>query len=108
MAKRDFEKQYSKKIEPAGLFIHRTLYYLAASPDGLIGKDSIIEIKCPQSIKEYTPEEAVHNKKLKYLIFNNGKLILKKNNCYYYQVQGQLNITQRTLCYFVVWTPKGK
>jgi len=107
MAKIDFEKKYNIKIESAGLFIHTALNYLAASPDGLIGKDAIIEIKCPQSIKEYTPEEAVNNKKLKFMVYNDGKLILKKNNCYYFQVQGQLNITKRTLCYFVVWTPKG-
>lgn len=36
------------------------------------------------------------------------KLILKKNHSYYFQIQGQLHITQRNLCYFVVWTPKGK
>ncbi|KAL5236459.1 hypothetical protein ACI65C_003869 [Semiaphis heraclei] len=49
LAKRDFEKIYNIKIESAGLFIHTALNYLAASPDGLIGKDAIIEIKCPQS-----------------------------------------------------------
>jgi len=66
------------------LYTHYTkLNYLAASPDGLIGNDEIVEIKCPQSIKDYTPEEAVNNKKLKYMIYNNEKLILKKNNCYY-------------------------
>ncbi|KAF0693152.1 Uncharacterized protein FWK35_00037847, partial [Aphis craccivora] len=26
---------------------------------------------------------------------------------YYYQVQGQLHITNRQFCYFIVWTPKG-
>lgn len=41
------------------------------------------------------------------MVINNGKLILKRNYPYYYQVQGQLNITKRTWCYFVVWTPKG-
>jgi hypothetical protein len=84
MTKRDFEKKCDVKIEPAGLFIHNKLNYLAASPDALIGKDAIVEIKCPQSIKEYTPEEAVNNKKLKYMIYNDEKLILKKNNCYYF------------------------
>ncbi|VVC39032.1 Restriction endonuclease type II-like,YqaJ viral recombinase,Exonuclease, phage-type/RecB, C- [Cinara cedri] len=49
MAKKDFEKKFDFKIEPAGLFIHTKLNYLAASPDGLIGKDAIVEIKCPQS-----------------------------------------------------------
>lgn len=102
MAKRDFEKKFDVKIEPAGLFIHSKLNYLAASSDGLIGKDAIVEIKCPQSIKKYTPEEAIYNKKLKYMIDNDEKLTLKKNNCYYFQVQGQLNITKQKWCYFVV------
>ncbi|KAE9524511.1 hypothetical protein AGLY_015099 [Aphis glycines] len=62
MAKRDFEKKFDVKIETAGLFIHTKLNYLAASPDGLIGKDAIVEMKCPQSITNYTPEEAVNNK----------------------------------------------
>lgn len=36
-----------------------------------------------------------------------GKLILKKTDNCYYQVQEQLNITKKKFCYFVVWTPKG-
>jgi len=89
------------------LFIHKNKPYLAASPDGLIGKDCILEIKCPPSIKEYTPEEAVHKKKIKYMITDGEKITLKKTDNYYYQVQAQLNITERNYCYFVVWTPKG-
>lgn len=104
-----FQKSIKETIEPAGLFIHKEKPYLAASPDGLIGKNAILEIKCPLSIKEYTPEEAVVNKKLKYLEYNstNEKLVLKQTDKYYYQIQGQLNITERNYCYFVVWTPKG-
>jgi hypothetical protein len=41
------------------------------------------------------------------MIYNDEKLILKKNNCYYFQILGQLNTTKRKWCYFVVWTPKG-
>jgi len=94
-------------IKPAGLFIHKTLHYLAASPDGLINEDSILEIKCPSSIKEYTPQEAVALKKLKCMTDCEGKLVLKKSDNYYFQVQGQLNIAEKKYCYFVVWTPKG-
>uniref|UniRef100_A0A2S2Q7Z6 Uncharacterized protein n=1 Tax=Sipha flava TaxID=143950 RepID=A0A2S2Q7Z6_9HEMI len=46
-------------------------------------------------------------KKLKFMDMQSGKLFLKKNHSYYYQVQGQLHITNRKYCYFVVWTPKG-
>jgi hypothetical protein len=83
---------------------------LAASPDGLIGEDSILEVTCPSSIKKYTPEEAFNLGKLSYMEVRNkrGKLVLKRNHVFYYQVQGQLNISEKKYCYFVVWTPKGK
>lgn len=49
---------------------------LAASPDRLIDNDGIIEIKYPTNIKDYTPEEAVSNKKIKFMKIDNGNLIL--------------------------------
>lgn len=33
-----------------------------------------------------------------------GNIELKKNHNYYYQVIGQLRITQRKICYFVIHT----
>jgi hypothetical protein len=32
---------------------------------------------------------------------------LKRNHDYFYQIRGQLHVTQRQYCYFVFWTPKG-
>jgi len=76
--KENLKKKIDILIEPARLFIHTTLNYLAKSTDGLISKNAIIEIKCPQSIKEYTPEEAaVNHKTLKCMEIRNGKLVLK-------------------------------
>jgi len=43
---------------------------------------------------------------LKYCTVENEKLKLKKNNIYYYQVQGQLHITKRKLCFFIVYSPQ--
>jgi hypothetical protein len=39
--------------------------------------------------------------------FSDEELILKKNHAYFYQIQGQLHITKRKVCYFVIWTPLG-
>lgn len=36
-----------------------------------------------------------------------GILKLKTTHSYYFQVHGQLEISERNYCYFVVWTPKG-
>lgn len=32
---------------------------------------------------------------------------MNKSDKWYYQVQGQLQVTGRKFCVFVVWTPKG-
>lgn len=40
---------------------------MACSPDGLVGENDIIEIKCPYNIKVMTPEEGVIANKIKYL-----------------------------------------
>jgi len=34
----------------------------------------------------------------------NGEIKLKAQSLYYYQVQGQLKITKRVLCYFIIYT----
>ena len=34
-------------VRPCGLFLHPTHSWLAASPDGLVGDDGVLEIKCP-------------------------------------------------------------
>lgn len=108
IAKTEFETMYNCKVLPAGLFIDFKLPFLAASPDGLIGNDGIIEIKCPYSAKDFSPNDAQKLNKLKYMEKESEKLILKKNHNYYFQVQGQLHITKRNVCYFIIWTPKGK
>lgn len=84
---------------------------MAASPDGLIDGvdgDSILEITCPPSIKEYTPMEAFERGLLNFMtVDTDGQLVLRTTDKRYYQVQGQLNISEKTYCYFVVWTPRG-
>lgn len=62
--------------------------WIGASPDGLIGEDGLIEIKCPK----YTTM-------MDYLI----KKELPKT--YYYQVHGQLFITDRKYCDFIAYHP---
>lgn len=107
MAKEELEKIIGKKIENAGLFVDANLQFLAASPDGLIDNDSLVEIKCPASAKSFTPEEGILMKKIKSCTIENGQLHLKRNDNYFYQVQGQLHITRKMFCYFCIWTPKG-
>ncbi|XP_050431087.1 uncharacterized protein LOC126839710 isoform X2 [Adelges cooleyi] len=91
-------------VTPCGLVVDKNLPYLAASPDGLVGKEYVVEVKCPFASKDTTDfAEAVKTKKITFSQ-TSTRLELKKNHNYYYQIQGQLHMTQRKYCYFVVYT----
>ncbi|KAE9522087.1 hypothetical protein AGLY_017506 [Aphis glycines] len=63
VALRELEKYLGKKIKPCGFFIDSEHFFLGATPDGLIDDDGIVEIKCPFSAAEITPEEGILTKK---------------------------------------------
>ncbi|XP_039297232.1 uncharacterized protein LOC120354327 [Nilaparvata lugens] len=70
--------------------------FLAASPDGLVGGDNLIEVKCWKSAENLTISEAVI--KVKSFCLEKlrcGNVRLKKNHNYYYQVQGQLHVAEK-------------
>lgn len=83
-----------------GLHINPRFPHLGASPDGLIScsccGNGVLEIKCPYSVCKGIPTVVA------YLV--DGKLSCK--HAYYYQVQGQMGILERSYCDFVVWTPR--
>ncbi|KAL4105323.1 hypothetical protein QTP88_020571 [Uroleucon formosanum] len=108
MVKEAFESIFNVKVLPASLFVDEQYNFLTSSPDGLVGENEIIEIKCPHNSKDIIPpHQGVVAKKIKFLnICNNGDLQLNKNHNYYYQIQGQLRVANKLSCYFIVWTPK--
>lgn len=102
-----FEELQNFHVQQCGFFVDLEESYLGASPDGLIGNDTIIEVKCPKTCSEMTPLQGISNGKIKFAKMEKGRMKLLKNHNYYYQVQGQLHVTRRKKCYFIVWTPKG-
>lgn len=48
-----------KSIEPNSLFIDEDKCFLGASPDGFIGFDGLLEIKCLFSVRNMTPDQAI-------------------------------------------------
>ncbi|XP_031353734.1 uncharacterized protein LOC116178384 [Photinus pyralis] len=103
-AREAVEQVVGAKIQPCGLFIDSSHPFLAASPDGLIGDMGILEVKCPWSAREMTPEEGISKRKI---LFWSSKGEVNQNHKWYYQIQGQLHITRRQYCVFAAWTPKG-
>lgn len=110
IAIQDFEELTGLTVTDCGLFIgHDDEYFLGASPDGLVvDDDSIVEVKCPETLKNRSLEQGIAEKKINFMtIDENGTFHLKANHDYYYQIQGQLHISQRECCYFIVWSPVG-
>lgn len=80
--------EFEKNVEviKAGFFEYND--WIGASPDGLVGDSGLIEIKCPK-----------FSTMMDYLI----KKELPKT--YYYQVHGQLLVTDRQWCDFLAYHP---
>lgn len=104
---RDFEIVLKKSVTACGLFVDENYPFLAASPDGLIGDNAILEIKCPYKAQNMKPEDAISKNLIKFATFIDGHFQLKRTDKYYYQVQGQLYVTGKKVCYFTVWTQLG-
>lgn len=78
------------KVEETGFHIHATLPWLGASPDGLLGKDGVLEIKCPFGKRKEDAEtfKSVH-----------------EQQHYYTQIQLEMYCTGRKWCDFYQWSP---
>ncbi|KOB67839.1 hypothetical protein OBRU01_19204 [Operophtera brumata] len=101
--------QLNVDIQSCGLFIDPNIPYLGATPDGLIGEDKVVEVKCPISVfHSKSVKEAVQMKKLPFYKLSQDKLIVNKNHDWFFQVQGQLHITRRKYCVFGIWVGENK
>ena len=83
--------------------MYQTLPFIGATPDGLLGSDAVVEIKCPHSARD----NVISTKSVPYLCELLGELFLNKNHDYYFQVQGQMFVSGRTRCIFAILTNKG-
>lgn len=94
---------------PCGSFVDEKLNFLIAKPDGLVGENEIVEIKCPFNAQDMTIQEGIKNGKIKFLsVEKKTKVIkLRYGSHNYTQIQGQLHIAKKTNCYFFVRTKHG-
>ena len=105
VAKKALKLKLGKEITPCGLFIHSEIPYLGASPDALIDNDGIVEIKCPFSAKDVSVDYAIeHNINVRRIFDRKNKDSMSKTHPYYFQVLGQLIVTNRSYCIFSLWT----
>ena len=89
LARSAYEAHTGQLVEQVGLVMHPNITRSGASPDGLIGTDGLIEIKCPQidthvqtKIKQEIPQR------------------------YVYQMLWQMECTGRNWCDFMSFNPR--
>jgi putative phage-type endonuclease len=88
-ARAAYEATQGVMVEEVGFVRHPTIEWAGASPDGLVGDDGCIEIKCPNTL---TMIETLLSQKVP------GK--------YFTQMQFQLACTRRKWCDYVVFDPR--
>lgn len=84
-----YELVSGQTVEAVGFLEHPTLQMTGASPDGLIGLDGLIEVKCPNTATQID-------------LLLSGKVPQK----YVTQMQWQMACTSRKWCEFVSFDPR--
>jgi putative phage-type endonuclease len=76
-------------VSMTGLHVHKDIPWIAGSPDGFVGSEGMIEVKCPYwQKKDGSP-----------------RLHTQVPLCYYLQMNALLEITEREWCDYVCWVP---
>jgi putative phage-type endonuclease len=88
-ARSAYESTTGNFVTEVGMIEHPTIPMSGASPDGFVGEDGLIEIKCPESKQ--------HLKNLS---------TRKPDTKYVYQMQWQMACTGRKFCEFVSYDPR--
>lgn len=107
MENRNCHKDYL--LSESGLRISTAYPFLAASPDAVFDCSchgrSVVEVKCPFKHSLVTVREAATIDNDFCLCVNStGRLMLKRNHNYYFQIQIQMLVCDVEFCYFVVYT----
>lgn len=94
-ARRFFEFAMGVDVEECGSMAKDERPWLSASPDGIIDKDTLIEIKCPnvETYMRYVAE------------ISNADTLRASKPEYYWQIQCQMYVTDAKKCWFVVYHP---
>ena len=101
------DKHSNFLVSLSGLVISTEYPHLGASPDGIASckccVKRVLEVKCPYSCKDKALGEAAATDSTFFLDEVNGKLLLKRDHTYYYQIQLQMKLCETTHGDFIVW-----
>lgn len=89
-ARAAYEAHTGELVAEQAFVIHPRLTFVGVSPDGLIGDDGLIEIKCPAAMAKHSDA-----------LLTGGHAVE-----YAWQVQGQIWVTGRRWCDVVSYDPR--
>lgn len=86
-----YSRQHGRQVQEVGFVVHPVHAFVGVSPDGLVGQDGLVEIKCPQ-------------------LANFQRVVASRQmpSRYRWQVQGQLWVCGRQWLDFVCFYPPGR
>ncbi|AHX12911.1 exonuclease [Dyella jiangningensis] len=85
-----YEAHTGELVAQVAFVVHETMPYVGVSPDGLVGGDGLVEIKCPASLAKHV------------MALRDGS----HADEYRWQIQGQLWVTGRKWCDAVSFDPR--
>lgn len=105
-ARAAYEFYTGNTVSEVGFVEHPTIKMSGASPDGLVGSDGLVEIKCPNTAThiETLLRPATQNKKFSKQ--DDAVTLLPVPQKYITQIQWQLECTGRNWCDFVSFDPR--
>ena len=91
-------------VKSCGLFVSKSHHFLAASPDGLVyhanstepSSDGLVEVKLVYLNENETLTQGLIRKRIFLPGTTDGDLVMNKKHKYYYQVQQQMFVTEKT------------
>lgn len=86
----DYQILSGNMVEATGLHVHKDNTWLAGSPDGFVGEEGMIEVKCPYYRRK-----------------DGSRLHKEVPHHYYLQMNALLEICDRAWCDYVCWSPSG-
>ena len=90
-ARRWYSTQRGHHVQEVAFVPHKDMEYVGVSPDGLVGRDGLIEIKCPQ-LRGYRQ------------ILDTRRVPSQ----YYWQIQGGLWVCERDWADYICFYPPGQ
>ena len=110
-ALRVYSARTGRAVKSCGLIIDPQCCWLGASPDGLVEdkleryQEGIVEVKCPYLERNGCVADVAQRPSGSFLKKGkDGSLSLNRRHDYFFQVQGQLALSHRQWCDFIVYT----